>query len=586
MYSEYEIRTVPLRLKSARTRVEQFLASCQLRLDAVDSYSVVYRLGEDTILAGGGLKGNTIKCVAVNDELRGTGMMQRLISHLLSEARAAGHDCVRVFTKPENRDIFKSLGFRTLATAPQAIFMENGMPGIDAYLHQLEQKRQPGKNGVIVMNANPFTLGHQALVRWAASQVDTLYVIAVSEDCSLFTATERLHMIERGCHQFSNVAVCPGSDYAISASTFPTYFLKRIDDATDTQITLDLNLFASHIARALGATIRFAGSEPVDALTARYVALMQEQLPPCGIEVRVMPRIEVDNRIVSATTVRKLLAADRFAEATALVPPSTRPTLLSYMACQALQMELDTTPKPGLVDKVDNGAHLDMNYTIMQRSISALRPALERLALMGWNDTLPQAGTVKAAGIEAETEMLKATAGVNTHRGALFSVGLTVIAASHLLRKHNLISLSRLQETITRLATHLSQSHDSHGGQAVNHYRVNGALAMAQKGYETLIHDWLPFYRSLDQDPWRCHKTLLHIMAQLDDTNVIHRVGYERAQQVKKETLALLSNFNPAALEEMNRRYIDENISPGGAADMLSLTILVAAITCDNLETT
>ena len=75
-------------------------------------------------------------------------------------------------------------------------------------------------------------------------------------------------------------------------------------------------------------------------------------------------------------------------------------------------------------------------------------------------------------------------------------------------------------------------------------------------------------------------------MARLDDTNVIHRVGYERAQQVKKETLALLSNFNPAALEEMNRRYIDENISPGGAADMLSLTILVAAITCDNLETT
>ena len=75
-------------------------------------------------------------------------------------------------------------------------------------------------------------------------------------------------------------------------------------------------------------------------------------------------------------------------------------------------------------------------------------------------------------------------------------------------------------------------------------------------------------------------------MARLDDTNVIHRVGYERAQQVKVEALALLSNFNPAALEEMNRRYIDENISPGGAADMLSLTILVAAITCDNLETT
>ena len=102
---------------------------------------------------------------------------------------------------------------------------------------------------------------------------------------------------------------------------------------------------------------------------------------------------------------------------------------------------------------------------------------------------------------------------------------------------------------------------------------------MAQHGYQRLFKEWLPYYASLSGDPYRDVKTLLHIMSELDDTNVIHRVGYETAQEVKREARALLDNFGLADLEAMNRSFISRNISPGGAADMLSLTIFIDSIT-------
>ena len=584
MYSEYDIHTVPLTFKPARQQVERFLASCALRLDAVDFYAVVTRLGDDTILAGGGLEGNVIKCVAVSDALRGTGMMQRLISHLLSEAHAAGHQCVRVFTKPGNRDIFESLGFRLLAEAPQAIFMENGLPGIDDYLNSLPNPPHPADDGdqpsvgAIVMNANPFTLGHQALVQWAAKQVGTLYVIPVREDRSRFSYTARKAMIVEGCRHINNVVVLEGSDYAISAATFPTYFLKQVDDATDTQITLDLDLFARHIAPALGATIRFVGSEPNDALTARYVELMQRQLPSRGIDVRVLPRCEQDKAPVSASRVRHHLDSGRFAAASALVPASTHAYLISDLAQRALLVELDTTPKPGLVDKADNGAHNDMGHDTMLLSIMSLRPFFDQLSQLGNQSELPGAADIKQIGLEAEKAMLAATNGVNTHRGALFALGLTIVAASHAAHCQGSITAVSLQDGIKSLARHMSGGSGSHGSEAVSKHHVNGALAMAQNGYDQLFNDWLILYRSIAGDSCQCHKTLLRIMATLDDTNIIHRVGFEHAQRVKVEAQQLLEDFSIERLEEMNRRYNAENISPGGAADMLALTILVDSL--------
>lgn len=580
MYGDYEIHTLPLTLKPARIRLEQFLATCGLRLDPVDYYAVVSRVDDDQILAGGGLHGNVIKCVAVSDELRGTGMMQSLLSHLLSTAREHGHQEVRVFTKPDNQSIFESLGFKMLASAPKAIFMENAMGGLADYCNYLQGLRRPGENGMIVMNANPFTLGHQALIDHASGLVSTLYVIVVREDCSRFSYADRLAMVKGGCSHLENVVVCEGSDYAISAATFPTYFLKQLSDATDTQILLDLDLCCRHLAPALGATIRFVGSEPTDAVTARYVELMQTQLPLYGMRVDVMPRVSHDGVTVSASLDRHHLSDGHLSSALPMVPATSVPYLISDLARRALQIELETTPKPGLVDQHDNGSHRDMNMDVMQRSIEALRPMFDQLSLLGTSRKLPMGEFLQRMGVTAEQRMLQATGGVNTHRGALFSLGLALIAATHTWYLHDAIDANTVRQFIIELANGIVPvDNGSHGRRAIAAHHVTGALELARQGYPSLFSDWLPYYSSLDGDTYREHKTLLRIMSTLDDTNVIHRVGYEMAQQVKEEARQLLAEFSLEGLQVMNQRFIYRNISPGGAADMLSLTIFIHSIT-------
>lgn len=481
------------------------------------------------------------------------------------------------------------------------------------------------------MNCNPFTLGHRYLIEQAAKQVERLYVMVVREDCSLFAYTERKAMVEQGVADIENVSVIDGSDYAISRATFPTYFLKRLDDAADTQMLLDLDLFRRHIAPALGATVRFVGTEPTDQLTRRYNQLMHEALK----DVRETDRLEKDGNAVSASRVRKAMEEGDMNTIRQLVPPTTLPYIIAHLATQALQAELDTTPKPGLVDKENNGAHRDMDHALMQLSINTLHPYFVRLALLGFADTLPSHTVIRDAGIEAEKAMLAATNGVNTHKGALFSMGLAVVAAAYKEKKAAANKeergkeerkeergkereegyLSSLQLTIKALAASFPDTSGTHGSKAKQLSNgtttIKGALDNAREGYERLFAEWLPFYneRRKSHDAHALHKTLLRIMCDLDDTNVIYRTNVATAEEVKQEARALLASFEEAyaaqdkekcesaieekcesaiedkcasaellALKDMDRRYTARNISPGGAADMLSLTVFIGSI--------
>ncbi|MBQ3363853.1 MAG: [Muribaculaceae bacterium] len=581
MYDNFEICDMPLSLKSNRTRVERFLADSGLRLEGVDYYAAVTD-DDGNIIAGGGLQGNVIKCIAVGEAARETGLSNKLLSHLIGMANQQGASSVKVFTKPDNRTVFESMGFKVIASAPRAILMENGMRGISTYTGYLRRMRgdRPEGASAIVMNANPFTLGHRYLVEQAAREASTLYVIAVREDRSAFSYAERLATIQAGCKGLDNVVVVEGSDYAISELTFPTYFLKQVTDATDTHITLDLDLFARHIAPALGVTTRYVGSEPIDELTARYNELMQEQLPQHGITVKTVDRLMQDGQVVSASRVRQALADGSLSQAAALVPATTVPYLIAHLAADAMRAELDTTPKPGLVDRNDNGAHRDMNLAMMNRSIDALQPYFVKLALLGCQDALPETEQVRQIGLEAERAMLNATGGVNTHRGALFSMGLTTLAAAWCMSHNGTAERKALQSLIQQLATGFAPTAGTHGNNAVNAHRVTGALDLAKAGYPQLFSDWLPAYEGwhVDNPSTARHKLLLLIMSQLDDTNVIHRVGYEQAQQVKQEAQALLNNYSTDGMEAMNRDYIARNISPGGSADMVALTVFIHAI--------
>ncbi len=601
--NRHYISEAPLSLNSVRRRVEAFLAANGLRLAPLDRYVVVTRDEDgDEILAGGGLDGNVIKCVAVSESARSEGLMNILVSRLIAIAREEGRESVKAFTKPENEGIFKSLGFALIASSPNAILMENGRGGLPEYRKYLESLARPGRNGAIVMNANPFTKGHRYLVEQAASQVDNLYVIVVKEDRSRFPYVERKAMIEAGCAGLDNVVVCEGSDYAISAATFPTYFLKKLDDATDTQIALDLDLFVNHIAQPLGVTVRFAGSEPEDALTRRYNELMAEILPGTSVAVVrqdhqpdselvkgsalrqarrpidfvEIPRLEQNGKPLSATSLRRALDKGNLKEAMEYIPKSTVPYLVADLAERALRLELDTTPKPGLVDRQDNGAHKDMDYALMSKSISALRPYLTRLAVESAKDIDP--AKIKEVGIEAEKAMLKATGGVNTHKGALFCIGLSVAAASCLACSTGAVDAYSFKELVSRAASEIPSARGTHGAEAKRSFKAVGALENARAAYPELFTDWLPYYRSLEGDPFRCHKTLLHIMTTLDDTNILHRRGAEGLAHAEAEAARLLEDFSESGLSSLNKDFIRENISPGGSADMLSLTIFIESI--------
>lgn len=607
-----EIQTLNPTTPRQRQRIEAFLKRNGLRFDDMHYYAAITD-DDGEMIAGGGLKGNVIKCVAVDDAHKGEAIANTLISHLIAHANEEGHSNVMLFTKPKNRQLFESLSFRLLAEAPEAVLMETGIGGINNMVEQLKKIKEEGEvckennqeckkeektnlnittpqhlnpstpqpltttthlRGVVVMNCNPFTLGHRYLIEQAAKQVERLFVMVVREDCSLFAYAERKAMVEQGVAHLKNVTVIDGSEYAISQATFPTYFLKRLDDAADTQMLLDLDLFRRHIAPALGATVRFVGTEPTDRLTRRYNQLMHEVLA----DVRETARLEKEGNAVSASRVRKAMEQGDMSTIRQLVPPTTLPYIIAHLATQALQAELDTTPKPGLVDKDNNGAHRDMDYVLMQRSIDTLHPYFVKLALLGFADTLPTHTSIRDIGIEAEKAMLSATNGVNTHKGALFSMGLAVVAAAH---EKNTDSL---QTTIKALAACFPDTNGTHGSKAKllskGTTAIKGALDNAREGYEMLFAEWLPFYieHRKEHDAYTLHKTLLRIMCDLDDTNVIYRTDLATAEEVKQEARALLDSFSKAALKDMDRHYTTRNISPGGAADMLSLTIFIGSI--------
>ncbi len=645
-----EIQTLNPATPRQRQRIEAFLKRNALRIDDMNYYAAV--LDDDgEMIAGGGLKDDVIKCVAVDDAHKGEAIANTLVSHLISHANQEGYGCIKLFTKPKNRQLFESLSFRLLAEAPEAVLMETGIGGISNTVEALKKIKEESEKykeynkeckedskecrentsylntstpqhlnttmqptGCIVMNCNPFTLGHRYLIEQAAKQVERLYVMVVKEDCSLFAYTERKAMVEQGVADIENVSVIDGSDYAISRATFPTYFLKRLDDAADTQMLLDLDLFRRHIAPALGATVRFVGTEPTDQLTRRYNQLMHEALK----DVREINRLEKDGNAVSASRVRKAMEEGDMNTIRQLVPPTTLPYIIAHLATQALQAELDTTPKPGLVDKDNNGAHRDMDHALMQLSINTLHPYFVRLAFLGFADTLPSHTVIRDAGIEAEKAMLEATNGVNTHKGALFSMGLAVVAAAYEEKKAAANKevrgkereeeyLSSLQLTIKALAASFPDTSGTHGSKAKQLSNgtttIKGALDNAREGYEKLFAEWLPFYneRRKSHDAHALHKTLLRIMCDLDDTNVIYRTNVVTAEEVKQEARALLASFEEAyaaedkekcasaieekcasaellALKDMDRRYTERNISPGGAADMLSLTVFIGSI--------
>lgn len=574
MISEFEIRQLSLHDRRSRKKVEDFLALNELRLDEVDSYYGIFRLEEEEILAGGGLKRDIIKCVAVREELRDEHLFNMLVSHLMSVAREEGHFSCKVYTKPKNMAIFQSLGFKLIAQSPQALFMENSLTELNRYkahLAEASDRHKGERRGLIIMNANPFTKGHRYLVETAAAQVDQLFVVVVKENRSMFDYKYRLEMVESGCADIANAHVLEGSDYQISEATFPTYFLKQVTDATDEHIRLDLDVCLRHIVPSLGITHRFVGSEPTDKLTARYNELMHEVLEPQGVEVVEVERLTLKDMVINASRVRQVGDLS-------LLFPTSVPFVLGVLAAQAMRDELNLKGKPGLIGPDDNGSHSDMNYEVMMRSINAIEPYLVKLAQLSYSDEMPTVTTVTSIGLQAESAMLEATGGVNTHKGAIFALGMMVAGIAHSVYRLHQVDVAKIREAIMALAKGMPATSDTHGAAVRQKHHVKGALDMALEGYAQLFEDWMPYFQQVKEDEQARLRLLLHIVSTLEDNNLYHRGGAELTLESQQRCAQVADNFRTEDNEALAEWMKKHNMSPGGSADMLALSLFAAHI--------
>jgi [citrate (pro-3S)-lyase] ligase len=207
------------------------------------------------------------------------------------------------------------------------------------YKALLKQTRENtiGRIGAVVMNCNPFTLGHRWLIEYAARQVKHLYIFAVEEDKSIFPFADRFELIKQGVADIPNTTVLPSGKFIISSITFTEYFSKSEIQDKVIDPTEDVRLFAEEIAPVLGITVRFAGEEPLDKVTKQYNDAMRRILPEYGVAFEEIPRKETGGAVVSASRVRALLETAPFAEVAEQLAQLVPATTLAYLEKRAAQ---------------------------------------------------------------------------------------------------------------------------------------------------------------------------------------------------------------------------------------------------------
>jgi triphosphoribosyl-dephospho-CoA synthase len=275
--------------------------------------------------------------------------------------------------------------------------------------------------------------------------------------------------------------------------------------------------------------------------------------------------------------------------------PSSTPRAaraIARHAIRSLWAELTLYPKPGLVSLQDAGAHADMDASTFVRSLFALRRYFAAIAAAG------HAGAsfdeLRRLGIEAETAMLAATCGVNTHRGAIFSLGLLCAAVGRAHARSEVPTDATLRRIIvaqwaSALASHSpSYRRPSHGTLATMRYGVSGARGEARRAFPSVFEIALPALRAaLANGSDARHAQMIAffaLLARVDDTNVLHRAGLAGLAYVQQTARAFLSDVDADAAaasvraEAIHREFSARGLSPGGCADLLTAAIFVQGV--------
>lgn len=320
----------------------QFLNDASIRHE--DNVDFVYGVYEDErLIATGSIYQNILKCIAVCKDYSGGAVFNQLISFLMSEVFAAGFTNVYVYTKKESVLAFQYLGFKEIARVKDdLVFLEKAIHGFDEYLAKIKEYRiETGLSAAIVMNANPFTRGHQYLVDYASKHADRVFVFVLSEDISAFPAGVRLDLVKKGTAHLKNVTVLETGSYMVSSQTFPSYFLKEDLDITFIHASLDATIF-KRIAHEMNIRKRFVGEEPYSLATAIYNQALKETLAP-ELEVEIIPRLTSNEEVISASRVRKALLDKDYELVKELVPNTT----YTYLESEEGRLLVDKIRKGG-----------------------------------------------------------------------------------------------------------------------------------------------------------------------------------------------------------------------------------------------
>ena len=309
MEENYMVEALPLHSARNRAELSGFLMKHHLSFEEdIETACCVFD-SDYHIVGCGCASGNLLKCFALDESLRGLNLTGSVITMLSQERFQKGYYDLFIITRSDNETLFTGCGFHTVVRTGSLVLLENRSDGPASFAaSRFLKKDAAGSVGAIVMNCNPFTLGHRALIEYASAHCDALYVFVVEEDRSLFPTEVRYRLVREGVSDLQNVRVCLSGHYMISQATFPTYFLKENENAAELQADLDIRLFAERIAPLFHIRVRFAGEEPSDPVTAKYNDAMRTILPSYGIQFSEIPRVRQDDVIISASCVRKLLS--------------------------------------------------------------------------------------------------------------------------------------------------------------------------------------------------------------------------------------------------------------------------------------
>lgn len=314
---------------------------------------------ENSLIGAGFLSGSIICGIGVAARHEGLGLSAAIVSALINRAAAKGIHSLRLFTKSAEAKKFAALGFSLCVKTDSAVLLELGYPNYSDWIHLTNQKLTHHADGVpaskkdcsrkiplgaVIMNANPFTLGHRYVVEKTLEHSSRAVVFVVEEDLSAFPLQVRSRLVTEGLRDLEKAVVLPGGPYMVSRASFPSYFTGKEDHAR-VHAELDCTLFAERIAPDLGIGLRVVGTEPYCPVTAMYNEALRRILPQNGIICLEVPRLVTgDGATVSASHVRARLAEKGGDASFADMVPASTAAFLSSDEAEVIRKSLKKPP--------------------------------------------------------------------------------------------------------------------------------------------------------------------------------------------------------------------------------------------------